>query len=95
MEGIFVPNTRHDDPRNHEMMIQVMKKQNWLQVEDMHDAWRPVRQVFPETDNKELIPAFGKAFLLEVSRGCARGCRFCMAGCLYRPRREVKFRNST
>ena len=55
----------------------------------MEDAWRPVRQVFPETDNKELIPAFGNAFLLEVSRGCARGCRFCMAGCLYRPRREV------
>ena len=64
-------------------------KVNLAQVDDMCDAWRPVRQVFPETDNKELIPAFGKSFLLEVSRGCARGCRFCMAGCLYRPRREV------
>ncbi len=73
VEGVYIPGN----------------KANLVQVDDMRDAWRPVRQVFPETDNKELIPAFGKSFLLEVSRGCARGCRFCMAGCLYRPRREV------
>lgn len=58
-------------------------------VKDLNDACHPIRQVFPETDEKEYIPAFGRAFLLEVSRGCARGCRFCMAGCIYRPRREM------
>ncbi|MDD3754799.1 MAG: radical SAM protein, partial [Methanobacterium sp.] len=76
LEGVFIPDM-------------VQGKVRLVKVEDMDDAWRPVRQVFPETDNKELIPAFGKSFLLEVSRGCARGCRFCMAGCIYRPRREV------
>jgi radical SAM superfamily enzyme YgiQ (UPF0313 family) len=76
VEGVYIPGN----------------KANLVQVDDMRDAWRPVSQVFPETDNKELIPAFGKSFLLEVSRGCARGCRFCMAGCLYRPRREVDFK---
>jgi radical SAM superfamily enzyme YgiQ (UPF0313 family) len=60
-----------------------------VQVDDMNDAWRPIKQVYPETDDKGLTPAFGRSFLLEVSRGCARGCRFCMAGCLYRPRREA------
>lgn len=58
-------------------------------VKDMGDAWQPLRQVIPETDDKQFIPAFGRSFLLEVSRGCVRGCRFCMAGCIYRPRREV------
>lgn len=73
VEGVFIPGN----------------KVKLIQVEDMQDAWRPIKQVHPETDNSELIPAFGRSFLLEVSRGCARGCRFCMAGCIYRPRREV------
>lgn len=73
IEGVYIP----DNPVK--MVI----------VEDMQDAWHPIKQVIPETDDNELIPAFGRAFLLGVSRGCTRGCRFCMAGCMYRPRRET------
>ncbi len=62
-------------------------------VPDLKDACHPIRQVFPETQDKEFIPAFGHAFLLEVSRGCTRGCRFCMAGCIYRPRREMSLKD--
>ena len=61
-------------------------------VENMDDACHPVRQIVSQTDDKKFVPAFGNAFLLGVSRGCTRGCRFCMAGCLYRPRRETSLK---
>ncbi len=32
---------------------------------------------------------FGDRALIEIARGCGRGCRFCMAGYTYRPMREV------
>ena len=42
-------------------------------VSDLKNACHPIRQIIPDTDNKDYIPAFGRAFLLEVSRGLHQG----------------------
>ncbi|ADP76829.1 Radical SAM domain protein [Methanothermus fervidus DSM 2088] len=58
-------------------------------VKNMDKACHPIYQIVPETKDRRFIPALGHSFLLGVSRGCTRGCRFCMTGYIYRPRRET------
>jgi len=43
--------------------------------------------VVGDAENSPFAPVFGKSFLLEVVRGCNRGCRFCLIGFQNRPMR--------
>ena len=51
-------------------------------VSDMSDACYPMKPVVP------FIKITQDRVVLEIQRGCIRGCRFCQAGQLYRPIRE-------
>ncbi len=53
-------------------------------VEDLDSAWYPIDQ--RPLDDVE--PIWGRAFILETSRGCGRSCRFCMEGAIFRPKRD-------
>lgn len=51
-------------------------------VMDMSDTWYPEKSVVP------YLRATQDRVVLEIMRGCIRGCRFCQAGMVYRPVRE-------
>ncbi len=51
-------------------------------VSDLSDTFYPKKPVVP------YLKATQDRVVLEIQRGCIRGCRFCQAGMLYRPTRE-------
>ncbi len=51
-------------------------------VMDLSDTYYPMKPVVP------YIKVTQDRVVLEIQRGCIRGCRFCQAGQLYRPVRE-------
>ena len=89
IEGLYVPMfydaIYHEDGTlasftpNNEHAPAVIKKQMVLDVTDAP---------YPQTPVVPFIKATQDRVVLEIQRGCIRGCRFCQAGMLYRPTRE-------
>jgi radical SAM family uncharacterized protein len=51
-------------------------------IEDFNSAHYPIRQIVPYQESVH------DRIVLEIMRGCTRGCRFCQAGMTYRPVRQ-------
>ena len=55
----------------------------------MDESYHITQPIVSKSDDDEFESVFNNSIMLNVSRGCTRGCRFCMAGYIYRPMRET------
>ena len=61
-------------------------------VDDMNEAYHIKEPIISKSDDENYQTIFNNSIMLNVSRGCTRGCRFCMASYLYRPVREADYK---
>ena len=91
MEGLYVPLlydvTYHEDGTIASMEPNCKEAPNRVKkqvVTDLSDTYYPSKPLVP------YIRATQDRVVLEIQRGCIRGCRFCQAGMIYRPIRPRK-----
>ena len=61
-------------------------------IDDMNEAYHITQPVVSRSDEENYQTVFNNTIMLNVSRGCTRGCRFCMAGYIYRPMRQTDYK---
>ncbi len=88
IQGVYVPSLYEINTNENGMMRSIRPKEGAPAVvtkrivKDLNSAYYPVDAIVPST---EIVH---DRTVLELFRGCIRGCRFCQAGYVYRPVRS-------
>ena len=61
-------------------------------IDNMNETYHITQPIISRSDDENYQSIFNNSIMLNVSRGCTRGCRFCMAGYLYRPIRQTNWK---
>lgn len=89
IEGVYVPSLTYPVYENGKIVRFEGKKVSKAFCLDLENA------VFPHTQPVGNVEAVHDRAVIEVMRGCYRGCRFCQAGFIYRPVRQKSVENLT
>lgn len=90
LENIGVPRERLlDELAGIEgIWVPSLKEEHRIRItSNLDGAFHPIRQI----QNPDVEPVFGRALMVEPSRGCNRGCSFCMEASITSYRRERSF----
>lgn len=98
----FIERCRHGGLDDHEALLAELDRTPGWYVPTLrpsnrnHPHFRKVERLWvrnlPDFDTSSALytpdTEFANMHLMEIARGCGRGCRFCLAGYVYRPARE-------
>jgi len=88
---------------NRKNRMEVLNEFDWMWVPEIEedktvvyapkgnidDYFYPIKQIITQVEEEDpWYGVFGKSFMLEVVRGCNRGCSFCLTGRINRPKRD-------
>ena len=85
--GVYVPQF-YNPAYNDDGILTDFTPNNTKAPATVKRAFSPKLDFFPETLITTLTESVHNRAVLELARGCMRGCRFCQAGYIYRPMRE-------